>query len=130
MRYEEIYTLIAWMQSPFENSGTWKAVSWWDQEMPEGMAEAMVEVYHPDVREGLIGLRDRLTEIPAQIEQLEEKWGKLPVGELRRHLDTDLFVLDYLNAPIGVEDSPLGTFSNLIELLNFVIEFDLSDEVW
>ena len=130
MKYESLYTLIAWMQSPYENSGDWKSVSWWDQEMPEGMADAMVEVCEPDVREELIELRDQLPEMIKSIEQINEKWGQISINEMRMHLKTDLFVIQYLDQSIGMEDHPLGTFPHLKALLNFVIEFDLSHEVW
>ena len=128
MRYEDLYTLIAWMKSPYENSGEWTTVNWWGQEMPKGMADAMIEVCEVETRDALIELRDTLPSMTSSIAQLEETWGKLPIGELRRHLDTDLFVIEHLDSSIGMEDNPLGTFSNLKKLLDFVIDFDLTEE--
>jgi hypothetical protein len=129
VHFEDLHTVIAWMESPFEDSGTWTSVSWWDQAMPEGMAEAIVAVCEPGVREALVGLRESLPATTAAIQKLEEEWGELPMSQILRHVRTDLFVVEHLEKPVGIEDNPIGRMANIGALLDFVIELDLSKDV-
>jgi hypothetical protein len=123
-------TLIAWMDSPYENSGTWVSVDWWDSEMPEGMVETIKELCAAEPRANLIQVRNGLPQLVVEKKELEEKWGKLPEGELCRYLKSDLIVLRHLNDSIGIDDNPIGSYENIKELLDFVIDLDLSKSVW
>ena len=125
MDYEYLSTLIAWMNSPFENSGNWRPVDWWEQEMPEGMAETIVDLCGEEPRAELIEIRAGLSKLSTDKQHLEEKWGTLPERELCRYLQTDVLILRYLNTPIGVDANPIGVYGNIKELLDFLIDLDV-----
>ena len=127
MNYPELNELIAWMNSPYENSGVWSPVDWWDQDMPEEMAETIVELCTPELRDELTSLRDELPGVIDQKQQLEEKWGSLPDAELCRQLKVDLTVLVHLESPIGSDESPIGGFEDLSQLLDFLITLELEE---
>ena len=127
MDYPELNELIAWMNSPHENSGVWSPVDWWDQDMPEEMAETIVELCTPELRDELTNLRDELPGVIDQKQQLEEKWGPLRDAELCRQLKVDLTVLTHLESPIGTDESPMGIFEDLSQLLDFLITLELEE---
>lgn len=127
MDYPELNTLIAWMSEPHEDSGVWSPVDWWPQDLPEEMAETIVELCDPEVRQDLIKLRDELPTLIEKRSQLEAKWGQLPPNDLCRQLRIDMMVLNTMASDIGVDDSPIGTFENLSQLLEFLIELDLNE---
>lgn len=125
MDYPELNALIAWMHSPHENSGAWSPVDWWAQDMPEEMAEIIAELCAPELRDELKSLRDELPGVLEQKQQLEERWGALPDNELRRQLKVDQIILEHLEGSIGSEESPIGTFESLGQLLDFLITLEL-----
>ena len=127
MDYPELNALIAWMNSPHENSGVWSPVDWWDQDMPEEMAETIIELCTPELRDELTSLRDELPGVIDQKQQLEENWGTLPDAELCRQLKVDLTVLVHLESPVGSDESPIGSFEDLGQLLDFLITLDLEE---
>ena len=127
MDYPELNALIAWMNSPHENSGVWPPVDWWDQDMPEEMAETIIELCTPELRDELTSLRDELPGVIDQKQQLEENWGTLPDAELCRQLKVDLTVLVHLESPVGSDESPIGSFEDLGQLLDFLITLDLEE---
>ena len=127
MDYPELNELIAWMNSPYENSGVWSPVDWWDQDMPEEMAETIVELCTPALRDELTSLREELPGVIDQKQQLEEKWGSLPDAELCRQLKVDLIVLTHLESPVGSDESPIGSFEDLGQLLDFLITLELEE---
>ena len=127
MDYPELNELIAWMNSPYENSGVWSPVDWWDQDMPEEMAETIIELCTPELRDELTSLREELPGVLDQKQQLEEKWGSLPDAELCRQLKVDLIVLTHLESPVGSDESPIGSFEDLGQLLDFLITLELEE---
>ena len=125
MDYDELSILIAWMESPFENSGTWTSVDWWEQEMPEEMADIIAELCTGEPKEELIKVRNGLDSIRKEKKQLEDKWGSLPLQEMCRYLQTDALILRHLDAPIGIDDNPIGTYKNIEELLDFLVDLEV-----
>jgi hypothetical protein len=75
-------------------------------------------------------LCNNLPQLVVAKKELEEKWGKLPEGELCRYLKSDLIILRHLNDSIGIDDNPIGSYGNIKEFLDFVIDLDLNKSVW
>ena len=125
MDYPELNILVAWMNNPHENSGVWSPVDWWDKDLPEEMAETIVELCTPELRDELVNLRADLPRVIEQRQQLEDKWGTLSDTELCRQLKVDLTVLVHLESPVGTDENPIGCFEDLSQLLDFLITLEL-----
>ena len=127
MDYPELNTLVDWMNNPHENSGFWSPVDWWDQDLPEEMAETIAELCSPELRDELVSLRADLPRVIDQKQQLEDQWGALSKGELCRQLKVDLTVLVHLESSVGTNESPIGTFEDISQLLDFLITLELEE---